>query len=114
MAVAAALAIVMLLSAGGQAAGLDDPVMVGAGDIASCSSSGDEATANLLDDIEGTVAVFGDNVYESGTITEYRDCYGPSWGRHKARTMPSTGNHEYYTLGASGYFDYFGAAAGDR
>jgi hypothetical protein len=114
MAVVAALAIVMLLSAGGQAAGLDDPVLVGAGDIASCSSSGDEATANLLDDIEGTVAVFGDNVYESGTITEYRDCYGPSWGRHKARTMPSAGNHEYYTLGASGYFDYFGAAAGDR
>ena len=114
MAVVAALAIVMLLSAGGQAAGLDDPVLVGAGDIASCSSSGDEATANLLDDIEGTVAVFGDNVYESGTITEYRDCYGPSWGRHKARTMPSAGNHEYYTSGASGYFDYFGAAAGDR
>src|SRR5215218_7076547 len=28
-----------------------DPVLVGAGDIASCSSSGDEATANLLDGI---------------------------------------------------------------
>jgi hypothetical protein len=108
-----ALTTVMLLSAGGQAAGLDDPVMVGAGDIASCSSSGDEATANLLDGIGGTVAVFGDNVYESGTIAEYRNCYGPSWGRHKARTKPSAGNHEYYTAGASGYFEYFGTAAGD-
>jgi hypothetical protein len=113
MAVAAALAIVMLLSAGGQAAGLDNPVLVGAGDIASCSSNGDEATANLLDGIGGTVAVFGDNVYESGTIAEYRNCYGPSWGRHKARTKPSAGNHEYYTAGASGYFEYFGTAAGD-
>src|SRR5262245_25014848 len=32
-----------------------DPVLVGAGDIASCKSGGDEATANLLDGIPGTV-----------------------------------------------------------
>jgi hypothetical protein len=87
-------------------------VMVGAGDIAKCSSSGDEATARLLDGIQGTVFTVGDNVYESGTAAQFRDCYGPSWGRHKARTKPSTGNHEYYTSGASGYYDYFGSAAG--
>ena len=92
----------------------DDPVLVGAGDIASCSSSGDEATAELLDSIAGTVYTTGDNAYESGTLTEFEDCYEPSWGRHKARTKPSPGNHEYHTSGASGYFDYFGAAAGDR
>ena len=87
--------------------------MVGAGDIASCSSTGDEATANLLDGIAGTVVTLGDNVYDNGTITEYNNCYNPSWGRHKARTKPSAGNHEYNTPGAVGYYEYFGAAAGD-
>jgi hypothetical protein len=87
--------------------------LVGAGDIASCSSTGDEATADLLAGIEGTVATLGDNAYESGTSAEFSGCYEPSWGRQKARTMPSVGNHEYYTAGASGYFGYFGAAAGD-
>ena len=88
-------------------------VMVGAGDVARCDSSADEATAKLLDGIPGTVFTVGDNVYPSGTASEFRDCYGPSWGRHKARTRPVPGNHEYETAGASGYFGYFGAAAGD-
>jgi hypothetical protein len=87
--------------------------LVGAGDIARCSSTGDEATAKLLDGISGTVYTTGDNAYESGTATEFSNCYDPTWGRHKARTKPSVGNHEYGTLGASGYFNYFGAAAGD-
>ncbi|MEZ0239823.1 MAG: metallophosphoesterase [Chloroflexota bacterium] len=88
-------------------------VLVGAGDIASCSSSGDEATANLLDGIAGTVFTAGDNVYDSGTATEYANCYNPTWGRHLARTKPVPGNHEYNTPGATGYYGYFGAAAGD-
>jgi hypothetical protein len=87
-------------------------VMVGAGDIARCSGSGDEATAKLLDGISGTVFTTGDNAYQSGTAAEFNNCYGPSWGRHKARTKPSVGNHEYNTAGASGYFGYFGSAAG--
>jgi hypothetical protein len=90
-----------------------DPVFVGAGDIASCASSGDEATANLLDGIPGTVYTLGDNVYPSGTDAEFANCYNSSWGRHKARTKPSVGNHEYLTAGAAGYYKYFGAAAGD-
>jgi len=91
-----------------------DPVFVGAGDIASCNSQGDEATANLLDTIPGTVYTTGDNAYDTGTATEFTECYDPSWGRHKARTRPAVGNHEYYsTTNASGYFGYFGAAAGD-
>jgi len=86
---------------------------VGAGDIAGCSSAGDEATAALLDTLPGTVFTAGDNAYEDGTATNFASCYGPSWGRHKARTRPSPGNHEYHTSGASGYYNYFGAAAGD-
>jgi hypothetical protein len=85
-----------------------DPVFVGAGDIASCASTGDEATAKLLDAIPGTIYTTGDNVYESGTASEFANCYAPSWGRHKARTYPTPGNHEYYsTANAAGYFGYF-------
>ena len=89
------------------------PTLLAAGDIADCSSDGDEATAKLLDGLAGTVATLGDNVYESGTASEFTNCYDPSWGRHKSRTRPAPGNHDYLTSGASGYFGYFGAAAGD-
>jgi hypothetical protein len=87
--------------------------VIGAGDIADCASSGDEATASLLDGLSGTVITLGDNAYDSGTASEFANCYHPTWGRHKARTRPAPGNHEYLTPGASGYFGYFGAAAGD-
>ncbi len=89
------------------------PVLVGAGDIATCPSTGDEATAGLIDDIDGTIFTTGDNAYPDGTDADFENCYEPSWGRHKPKTYPSPGNHEYHTPGASGYFDYFGAAAGD-
>lgn len=90
-------------------------ILVGAGDIASCSSSGDEATATLLDTIAGTVYTLGDNVYDNGTSTEFNQCYGPSWGRPaiKDRTRPVPGNHDYNTANGTGYFGYFGGAAGD-
>ena len=89
-----------------------DPVLVGAGDIAGCTSPGDEATARLLDSIPGTVFTAGDNAYPNGTASEFASCYGPSWGRHKDRTRPAPGNHDYETPEAGGYFAYFGAAAG--
>jgi hypothetical protein len=91
-----------------------DPVLVGAGDIADCPDySGAEATAKLLDSIPGEVFTAGDNAYEEGTAEQFRTCYDPTWGRHKARTRPSVGNHEFHSGGATPYFDYFGANAGD-
>jgi hypothetical protein len=104
-----------------------DPVFVGAGDIARCDRTHDEATAKLLHNIVDaaapsptTVFTTGDNAYESGTLSEYQNCYGPqpatdpNWGYFKAITKPSPGNHEYYkSAGASGYFEYFDVAAGD-
>ena len=89
-------------------------VLVGAGDIADCSDlSGAEATARLLDGIQGTVFTAGDNAYEGGTAEQFAKCYDPTWGRQKTRTRPSVGNHEFHSGGATPYFDYFGAAAGD-
>jgi hypothetical protein len=87
-------------------------VLVGAGDIAECGTTGDEATANLLDNIAGTVFTAGDNAYNDGSAANYSQCYAPSWGRHKARTRPSPGNHDYRTADATGYFDYYGSNAG--
>jgi calcineurin-like phosphoesterase family protein len=84
-----------------------DAIFVGAGDITSCDNNNDELTAQLLDAIPGTVFTLGDNVYDSGTFTQYTNCYDPTWGRHKARTKPIPGNHEYVTSGAAGYFQYF-------
>lgn len=88
-------------------------VFVGAGDIAGCTARfGDEATADLLDGIEGTVFALGDNVQGSGTAAEFAECYDPTWGRHKARTWPAVGNHEYNVPDAEPHFEYWGERAG--
>ena len=88
--------------------------LLAAGDIASCGLRGDERTAALLDGLGGTVVPLGDLAYESGTTDEFRDCYDPTWGRHRARTRPTPGNHDYRTDNGGPYFDYFGDAAGVR
>jgi len=96
------------------AAKTDDPVLVGAGDVASCDDlSGAYATAKLIEGIPGTVFVAGDLAYPDGSDENFAKCYAPTWGRFRDRTRPAPGNHEYHSDGASGYARYFGAAAGD-
>jgi hypothetical protein len=87
-------------------------VLAGAGDIGACGSSASEATARLLDGTEGIVFTAGDNAYYQGTVQQFRDCYDPTWGRHRSRTRPAPGNHEYESPGAAPYFEYFGTRAG--
>jgi hypothetical protein len=87
--------------------------LVGAGDIASCGSLGDEATAALLDQIPGTVFTAGDNAYLDGSAQDFANCYDPSWGRHRERTFPALGNHDYRTNFGADYYAYFGDRAGD-
>ena len=86
-------------------------VFVGAGDIATCDPNA-ESTARLIDSIGGTVFTLGDHAYPLGAEPEFRQCYDPTWGRHRARTRPSPGNHDYQQRGAGPYFEYFGANAG--
>jgi calcineurin-like phosphoesterase family protein len=89
-------------------------VIVAVGDIASCSSTADEATARLVSGFKGsTVLTLGDEAYENGTAQNFRECYEPTWGRFEDRTKPVPGNHEYHTGEAKGYFSYFGKAAGE-
>jgi hypothetical protein len=88
-------------------------IFVGAGDIAGCTERFfDEATADLLDDIEGTVFALGDNVQGAGTPEDFANCFEPSWGRHKERIYPAVGNHEYNVEGAVPHFEYWGERAG--
>ncbi|MGE5691095.1 MAG: metallophosphoesterase family protein [Pseudomonadota bacterium] len=107
MILATALAAAALLAPGPTAS------LVAVGDVASCRSSGDEATAALARRLPGTIALLGDSVYEAGTDGEYARCFAPSWGALRPRIRPAVGNHEYGTPGAAGYFRVFGPAAGD-
>jgi len=87
--------------------------LVAAGDIALCEHlTGAQQTARLLDAIPGTVAALGDLAYMQGSEQNFRECYTPTWGRHRNRTYPVPGNHEYETPGAAAYFAYFGSQAG--
>jgi acid phosphatase type 7 len=105
--------LVLLIVGGCDSQPTPSAEVVAAGDIASCRTEGDEATAELVEGIDGTVLALGDEAYPSGTLANFEECYGPSWGRFKERTKPVPGNHEYFTEGARGYFEYFGEAAGD-
>lgn len=99
------------------------PVTVyAAGDIARCGDSdpkwsGAAATAAVISaglaaDPQARVLALGDLTYPRGALAEFTNCYGPTWGRFKERTLPAPGNHEYATPKAAGYFAYFGAIAG--
>jgi 3',5'-cyclic AMP phosphodiesterase CpdA len=91
----------------------DSVVVLAAGDIADCRTSGDEATAALLDTVAGMILALGDNAYVNGSESDYRNCYAPTWGRHRERTWAAPGNHDYNTRGAAPYYAYFGDRGGE-
>jgi LysM repeat protein len=93
------------------AAPTDSPVIFAAGDISNCTNEEDYLTAFLMDGSDAPILALGDNAYEIGSLQEYNDCYGPSWGQHKERTYPVPGNHEYGDQGQSGYWTYWGDVA---
>ncbi len=108
-----ALVVVALALAGQPAAGpTATRTLIAVGDVASCNSTADEATAQLVTTIPGTIALLGDIAYEFGSANDFAQCYDPAWGGFKSRTRPAPGNHEYATPDAAGYFGYFGALAG--
>ncbi len=91
---------------------VDDPVLVGAGDMhADCAGTTEDSTAALVGAIAGTVFTLGDNT-ETGSTADFNNCYELNWGQHKARTRPSPGDNDYGTPGATPYYTYFGASAG--
>jgi hypothetical protein len=101
-------------------------VMVGAGDIAVCGTSGDEATAALVEgilkedsiaNVQTAVVTMGDNAYPSGPEGPayiFERCFTPSWGSKRIMNAihPSPGNHDFENRRGAGYFSYFGNRAG--
>ncbi|MEO7869725.1 MAG: metallophosphoesterase [Candidatus Limnocylindria bacterium] len=87
-------------------------VLLAVGDIGSCDGLEDEAVADLVARLPGTIALLGDIVYPDGSPADFVDCFDPAWGPLLPRIRPAPGNHEYQTTDASGYFSYFGAVAG--
>ena len=100
-------------------------VMVGVGDIASCTQTLGLATAMVVANvikadsaanIPTTTFTLGDNVYSNGTEEQFAKCFTPSWGDPKLGIMtsmhPTPGNHDYGTPQAAPYYKYFGKAAG--
>ena len=92
------------------------PVVLAAGDIANCKILvGAVATGRLLDQVpSATILTLGDNAYESGTASEFAQCFGPTWGRNKDRIRPVLGNHDIRTKNGGPYFEYFGERAGPK
>jgi hypothetical protein len=102
-----------------------DPVVVVGGDVA-CSPTDanynggngvpsychSQATSGLISQINpSNLLMVGDGQYNSGSLSDYQNSYGKTWGQHKAKTNPAVGNHDYGTSGAGGYYSYFGNAA---
>jgi chitodextrinase len=85
--------------------------VVVAGDIASLTNTEHYETAKLIDQIKPNhILTVGDNQYDSGTLTEFKNHYDKSWGKYKSITHPATGNHEWED-NLNGYRSYFGAQA---
>ena len=79
-----------------------------AGDIVNTVTVAERTGQVAADQHPDQVLVLGDNQYDTGSLTDYREKYDrTSWGRLKPITNPVPGNHEYLTPGATGYFTYF-------
>jgi hypothetical protein len=101
----------------GAAAVSADPVVMAAGDISCAPGSArgrkcrDDLTAALLGPATHVITI-GDNQYNCGQLSAYRNAYDTTWGEYKAKTYPIVGEDEYSgsgcsTPGAAGYFTYF-------
>ena len=88
-------------------------VLIAAGDIASCTETGDSASGALLPTFPNAVVqTLGDNAYPNGTAQEFTNCYDPVWGSARARTRPSAGTHDYgeaQSGSLAGYTGYYAA-----
>src|SRR5688572_26176155 len=58
--------------------GTASPILLAAGDIATCTNDFDEATAKILDaNPSGVVVPLGDNAYSNGSASDFANCYAP-------------------------------------
>lgn len=87
--------------------------VVAVGDVADCSGGRQADVAAVVDRIQpAALLALGDLAYPNGSVDDFLDCYGPSFGRFRGITHPVPGNHEYHTPHAGAYYAYFCDAAG--
>ena len=68
------------------------------------------AVVNLMAGWNPDMFLYLGDVYEDGTLTEFRNWYGTGgtfFDRFRAKTLPIIGNHEYDGGQAPGYFNYW-------
>jgi len=96
----------------------------GAGTASNCGEAADSSQMETDPTIDMLLGL-GDYQYGCGTLAEYAQSYGPTWGFFNSIIDPTAGNHEYSTTtnSATGtpcpdpnnagqdYFAYFGAPA---
>jgi hypothetical protein len=92
--------------------------LLAAGDITKCGggtpspTSGAMITSGMLLNTSGVIFTLGDSSNDAGSAADYANCYEPSWGRIKDRTVPVLGNHDIGADPQGGpFFSYFGAAS---
>jgi hypothetical protein len=101
-------------------AAVGDPVIVAAGDIAcpnniaaynggngTATQCRQKYTSDMILDADH-VLVLGDAQYSTGSLSQYRAVYDPTWGRKKSVTHPTPGDHDYASGSPTGYFSYWG------
>lgn len=86
--------------------------VVAVGDIANPGGAYARTAALTRALVPEKVLLAGDIAYPSGTITELRGLFDPSWGGFRPMWLPVPGNHEYRTAGAAGYREYFDETGG--
>ncbi len=95
-----------------------EPEILAAGDIAKCGGSapapgnGAFITSNMLLTATGNIFTLGDNSNDSGSLADYQNCFGPTWGRLMDRLHITMGNHDIGNAGQD-FFTYFNGMTGD-
>ncbi len=90
----------------------NDPYILMTGDSRSGCDAGSPAVVALLNKYPNVPLLHNGDFTNSGSSSDFTNCYDTVWGGQKSRTYPEPGNHEYGTSGASAYFAYFGSRAG--
>ena len=103
------------------AAGASGITLIGAGEITTCSSVGNSATAALVDnqikaDSNTIVFTTGNNIASGSGNTDPSTCFGPTWGKFltaKGGMHVALGNMDFQSVGgADKVYSYFGNSAG--
>lgn len=94
--------------------------LIGAGEITTCASAGNSATAALIDnqlktDSNSIVFTAGNNIASGTGTTDPNTCFGPTWGKFltdKAGMRVALGDMDFKSVGAANVYSYFGSSAG--